>query len=370
MTLWNPRLGTLVIQKQDSETKHPLSGVEFKVTYADGRVVDNANGQLSSNGLYKTDTNGEITISGIAGTIVVTEEKTVAGYSINPDGRTQTVEVRNGETQTLVFYNDPLKVLSIQKYVTDSTTPIAGATFLITGSDGKTIGANNGNFVTDQNGRIVLENLTPGITITAKETKAAEGYALSGEPQSITIQKGEAQTLTFYNSPLQSLTIYKYEEGTTNPIKGVTFRLTDGAGTPIGGGNGEFTTDGEGKIVVNGLVPGTTVIAREIRTVRGYTLNGTPQTIQITAAGAAMASPAGTQAAAAYAGTGNALTFYDNPLSTLIVHKYVYGTKNEPLAGVTFKVTDSTGKVVGPNGGVYVTDETGTFVVNDLEQSR
>ena len=147
----------------------------------------------------------------------------------------------------------------------------------------------------------------------------------------------------------------------------MTFRLTDSAGTPIGGGTGEFTTDGDGKIVVNGLVPGSTVVAREIRTVRGYTLNGTPQTIQITAAGAAAASLTGTQAAAASAGTGNALTFYDNPLSTLIVHKYVYGTKNEPLAGVTFKVTDSSGKVVGPNDGVYVTDETGTFVVNDLE---
>ena len=39
-------------------------GVEFKITYADGSYVPDENGQLSSNGLYYTDREGKITISG------------------------------------------------------------------------------------------------------------------------------------------------------------------------------------------------------------------------------------------------------------------------------------------------------------------
>lgn len=51
----NQPKGNLIINKQDSVTKEPLEGVQFKITYADGRVVDADGGQLSSNGLYWTD---------------------------------------------------------------------------------------------------------------------------------------------------------------------------------------------------------------------------------------------------------------------------------------------------------------------------
>ena len=36
------------------------AGVEFELTYAEGGYVDDANGHLSSKGLYKTNENGEI----------------------------------------------------------------------------------------------------------------------------------------------------------------------------------------------------------------------------------------------------------------------------------------------------------------------
>lgn len=37
--------------KVDSVTKAPLAGAQFKVLYADGRVVDTEGGKLSSKGL-------------------------------------------------------------------------------------------------------------------------------------------------------------------------------------------------------------------------------------------------------------------------------------------------------------------------------
>ena len=270
LTFRGRKLGTLVIKAQDSETKEPIPGAEFKVTYANGQVVDNANGQLSSGGIYTTDENGEITIYGVTGTLVVTEEKTIPGYSINPNGSSKMVEVNTNDTQTLVFTNDPLQALTIQKFVTGTTTGIQGAVFLVTDSSGEVLGQENGEFITDQHGRIVLDDLKPGDTITVKEIRAAAGYALDDAPQSIKIKQGAAQKLTFFNAPLQSLTLYKYVEGTTTPLPGVTFLITDTNGNPVGGGNGQYVTDSNGKIVIEGLTPGMTVVAREIKTVKGY----------------------------------------------------------------------------------------------------
>lgn len=59
----NQPLGGLRIVKLDSITHKPLEGVEFKVTYADGSFVPDKNGQISSNGIYRTDKNGEVLIS-------------------------------------------------------------------------------------------------------------------------------------------------------------------------------------------------------------------------------------------------------------------------------------------------------------------
>ncbi len=95
--------GHLIIVKQDSVTKEPLEGVQFKIVYADGSYVDAAGGTLSSTGLYWTDKAGKISISGISGTVMVTEVKTIPGYTIDENTRTQTVVVNPNDTQTLFF---------------------------------------------------------------------------------------------------------------------------------------------------------------------------------------------------------------------------------------------------------------------------
>ena len=50
-----------------------MQGVTFKVTTSTGEFVPAENGQISSNGLYFTDKDGKITIHGVVGTLVVTE---------------------------------------------------------------------------------------------------------------------------------------------------------------------------------------------------------------------------------------------------------------------------------------------------------
>ena len=101
----NQPLGGLRIVKLDSVTRKPLAGVEFRVAYADGSYVPDEGGKLSSNGIYRTDENGEILISGIVGTLVVTETKTISGYVIDEETRSQTVVIDPDDLQTLTFYN-------------------------------------------------------------------------------------------------------------------------------------------------------------------------------------------------------------------------------------------------------------------------
>ena len=80
----NKPLGNLIIKKNSSApTQEAVPGAEFEITYADGSYVDAAGGTISSNGRYVTDEHGEIRISGIVGTVVVTEIKSGPGYQLD-----------------------------------------------------------------------------------------------------------------------------------------------------------------------------------------------------------------------------------------------------------------------------------------------
>ena len=206
--------------------------MEFKLSYASGEYVDDANGHLSSLGLYTTDANGEIRVP-VVGTVVVEETKTLPNYTIDPGTKRQVVTVNPADTQTLTVYNTPGTTLTIQKLVTGTKDqPLAGVEFLITDSSGTYVGPNNGIYRTDEYGRIVLSDLKAGTVITAKETKTVDGFVLDSTPRSIEIKAGEGQTLTFYNSPLGGLELIKVSESDkSHRIKGVTFeiRKMDGA---------------------------------------------------------------------------------------------------------------------------------------------
>lgn len=75
----NSKAGTLVIDKRDSLTGKPLEGVTFRITTSTGEFVPNANGQISSNGLYFADKDGKITINGMVGALVIMETATIPG---------------------------------------------------------------------------------------------------------------------------------------------------------------------------------------------------------------------------------------------------------------------------------------------------
>ena len=458
-----------MVRKLDKISKEPLSNVQFELTYAEGGYVDDANGHLSSKGLYTTNANGEIRVP-VVGTVVVKEVKTLPTHIIDEATRIQTVTVNPADTQTLVVYNEPLCSLTLTKkdaitgkpvpnteftlkdgdgnligryttgadgtvtvtgltpnstvvvvesrvpsnYVLDPTPhvitvrngsnsstitgsvsggtsgggtgsggnnvvvenvpkvtltiekylktksgekPLKGATFLVTDQTGAVIGSSNGEITSDENGRIVIPNLEPGTTVTAKEISVPDGVVLDGSPKSILIKAGEqGQTLRVVNQATGYLVIKKLDKLTSQPLAGVEFKLSYASGSYVDDNFGHlsslglYTTDANGEIRVP--VVGT-VVVEETKTLPNYTIDpGTKRQV-------VTVNPADTQT----------LTVFNTPDTNLTIQKYIEdpnaeGTGTEPLAGVTFLICDSGGTPLGPNNGEFVTDQYGQIRLN------
>ena len=268
----NAPKGNLIIVKQDSVTKEPLEGVEFKIVYADGSYVDAEGGTLSSTGLYWTDKEGKITISGISGTIVATEVKSIPGYTIDENSRTQTVVVNPNDTQTLYFYNTPVGGLQIIKSDKDSGKRISGVKFEIRKMNGEIIGT----YTTDSDGVIYLPEAESG-WYTVTELEAASGYLLDTTPHRIEVKDGQTATLEITNHKSSRILLHKVDKGTGKGIYGAVFLLYDSNHNPIG----EYVTDQDGYIYANeGLADGRYYL-REIKAAPGYVLDPELKTIYV-----------------------------------------------------------------------------------------
>ena len=313
----NSKAGTLVIDKRDSLTGKPLQGVTFKATTSTGEFVPAENGQISSNGLYFTDKDGKITIHGVVGTLVVTETATIPGYTIDPVTKTQTVVVNPNDTQTLHFTNTPSTTLVIEKYIEGTTTPLKGVTFLVTDSSGAVVGRSNGEFITDENGRVVIHDLIPGTTVTAREVKTAEGFVLDSSPKSILIKAGEVQTLRFYNVRAGGLTVIKKDEKTGERIPGVQFEIRKMDGEIVGA----YTTDENGVIHLPEAENGWYTVT-ELKAAEGYRLDDTPHRVEVRD------------------GQTATLEITNKTISGILIHK-VDSTTGEGISGVSFLLYDS-----------------------------
>ena len=268
----NQPKGNLIIIKQDSVTKEPLEGVEFKITYADGSYVDAEGGTLSSTGLYRTDKEGRITISGISGTVMVTEVETIPGYTIDENTRTQTVVVNPNDTQTLYFYNTPAGGLQIIKSDEDTGERIGNVKFEIRKMNGEIIGT----YTTDSDGVIYLPEAESG-WYTVTEQEAASGYLLDTTPHRIEVKDGQTATLEITNHKSSRILLHKVDKATGKGIYGAVFLLYDSNHNPIG----EYVTDQDGYIYADeGLADGRYYL-REIKAAPGYVLDPELKTIYV-----------------------------------------------------------------------------------------
>ena len=148
LTFKNQPKGELIIQKRDSATGQPLPGAEFRVTTAagcevglDGVIGDST---LTQNGVFTTDSSGEIRITHLTpGAYVLTEIKAPHGYVMDAPS-TNVVIGEGGDTQTVVITNTPKGGLVINKLDSVTHEPLEGVEFTITEADGTVVDDNGG----------------------------------------------------------------------------------------------------------------------------------------------------------------------------------------------------------------------------------
>jgi len=232
------------------------------ITAADGSVIP-ADGLIE---IISIDENGH----GIAktdlpfGSFYLKELSTNAAYRpsdtqypvvfeyAGQDTAVVTLSVNDGEPIENELLRGSLKVIKIFE---GRETPIAGVPFTITGVTVTGIDIVI-NAVTDENGEILLENLPIGeFVVKELESELTAGYVLFPE-QAAVVAADEIAEMTIDNKLMRGdLKIIKTFEGKTVPIAGVEFTVT---GKTLTGEDysGEFETDEDGCIFIEGLLAG------------------------------------------------------------------------------------------------------------------
>ena len=341
------------------------------MTYADGSFVDDAFGHLSSKGRFKTNDAGEIRVP-VVGTVVVKEVKTLPTHVIDPATQIQTVKVNPADTQTITVYNEPLCSLTLRKLDAVTGKPVPGTEFTVKDGNGTVLG----RYTTGADGTVTVTGLMPNSTVVVFESKVPSNYVLDPTPRTIIVRNGSnsvssgggntgtfgggGNDITIENIPKTTLTIRKYLEtdGGNEPLRGVTFLVTDSSGEAIGPDNGEYTTDRNGRIVISNLEPGITVTAQELRVPEGVVLDPTPKSIKIK-------GNIG----------GQTLTFVNKSTGGLELIKVSESDRTQRIPNVKFEIRRMDGGLVdtvttGRQGRVYLALDKGDYYAVETETAQ
>ena len=354
----NYKRPTIEIIKENEITHDRIANVPFQVWYASN---DTSTGEYNDLGVFYTDEDGRIEltdpdISLRDGWFRVKELEPAPGFSIaDPD--TQEAFIAAGEGHTFRFYNRPLSAICVWKYDSESGEAIEGAVFQVRYLSGNTSGTGGtviGTYRTSINGSFTVTGCKAG-TYIIEELSSDGSHVIDTPPQTVYLSGEEQEVVQIYfgNSPKGSLLIKKVSAADNSPISDVQFFVTESDGTVVGNGNGYFTTDSAGTILIENIDPNTTLVVKETRAREGFLLDDTPQTAQIKA------------------GQTVTLEFRNKPQGNLIIHK-LSSTDKTPLEGVQFKITYADGTYLPDEGGklssngLYWTDSAGQIVLSNI----
>ena len=307
---------------------NPGIGVVIKVSKADGPVV----------GEFITDESGIIFIPNLeAGTYDVQEISAPPQYIV--DNTVHRVTLEPGKIGEITLRNSIKPTLRLVKSDSVTKGPMEGVTFELRVTDGQKIG----DFVTDENGEILVTGLQAGVNYTIKEIATLPGYILDETPKQITLEANKITTIQFENKAKSPVYVLKLNSKTSAGISGARFRATSADGALIG----EMVTDSTGRAVLTN-VPSGYITVTEISVPDGYVLDPTPQTKLVDGENPVE------------------FVFENDPYGSLLVKKQNPSTHN-PLSGAIFKLTTAEGTLIGDN---YVTGPDGTVLISNLDPTK
>lgn len=313
------------ILKVKKGTTEGLAGAVFKVE-VDGKTI----------GHYVTDKKGEIKIEKVSGTLSVTEEVPPKGYVLDENNH-KDVEIRNNDEPTVItFANEEQAQLEVVKIDADTGDKLEGAVIRVAYDGGNDFW----DLHTNASGKASLSNLKSG-TYSVKEISAPAGYLLNDTVQTVKLEAGKTASVTLKNKEKPGILIKKYDEDTGMPLPDAEFSVVKKGGSIVY----EGMTDKSGQIKVENLSEGWYTIT-EIAAPKGYLIADKSKDV--------------------YLEGGKCVAVkFDNRLRPSLQLMKLDAKTNEPLAGAKFKVTKTEDKTVSE----YVTDQTGTVVIRDLDEA-
>lgn len=245
----------------------PLGEATFELTDDTGELVET----------LTTDAEGTLTSGPLSpGDYTLEEINAPEGYIINEEVLTFTVSEENDGKPEQIELGQFTNYQGNAEFIkTDAEgKPLEDAHFTL--YNGEEVVSDN--LVSDENGRVVLEQLSPGQYVL-KETKPLDGYILNTETIAFEIDESNNGKPAMIG--LGEFVNYK---GT------VRLHKTDKQGQPLEGAEFELlqdetvlsahTTDENGEITVDGLAPGNYQFM-ETKAPEGFSVNTTPIDFEI-----------------------------------------------------------------------------------------
>ncbi|WP_062052471.1 SpaA isopeptide-forming pilin-related protein [Bacillus sp. JCM 19034] len=328
-------LGDVQLLKIDDVDGTVLEDAEFELQTVDGEVirtglVTNEDGAIVARDLYP-------------GEYQFVEVSAPANYEL--DATPVPFAIDFSQEQTVVVTKENRLVPgSVELVKVDDITgeAIEGAIFRLEDAEGNVL---EEELETDEEGRIVVEDLRPGF-YQFVEIEAPDDYELDSEPHEFEIVRSQEErpTLTAENRLIPgSVELLKVDDVTGEPLSGAVFNLETIDGELVAEG---LVSSEEGHVVVTDLRPGEYRFV-EVEAPADYLLN-----------------PASLPFEIERSQTERLEVEFENSLipGTVELTK-VDDVTGEPLAGALFNIVDENGDVVQQN---LMTGESGRIVVDHL----
>src|SRR5699024_8448863 len=215
--------GYLVINKVDAthgKEETSLAGAEFD-------LIDADTGNVLKSGI--TDENGQIDFGRLLfGEYQLIETKVPEGYVTPEEEQTITIDkaYNPGDDKESFAYTveNYQPVFAIEVFKTDDeNNALAGAEFTLFDSDDNEVATET----TNEDGKILFEDIDEAGTYYVQETKAPAGFILDSTKHEVTIgdKEQEPVKVSVTNEPNGSIILIKTDKDTGEALEGVEFEL-------------------------------------------------------------------------------------------------------------------------------------------------
>lgn len=338
----NDKKAQIIVYKKDNQTGQLLQGAVIKATllrshtepYEGGMVYTRTTGP-DGTAVFDNMIPGEYRI----------EETSPPQYYL-PTDQVHTVNVYDGshEPVELEFRNDPWTGLTIKKLDAVDGHGLQGAVFKLYEGTSTETTKFLGDYVSNENGIVVISELESNKYYTIQEAQPPYGYFLDEEnnPQTILIKPealNENMTIVFRNMPKPKLLITKIDADTGERLPGAVFRVSRRSTAEYV----DVTTGPDGTCLLENLEEDWYEVV-EVRSPSGYVTEDTHYDIEL------------------IAGETADLVVKNRKKPTLTIEK-IDSVTLQPLEGVVFEISLKNGKSLGE----FTTDISGQIVLEDAQ---